>query len=58
MPSTDKGYMAQTKSKVQRLQQIQDDLNYDLFRQFVGNQNNVYKKLKKLTNIPSEVELR
>lgn len=58
VPSTDKGYMAQTKSKVQRLQQIQDDLNYDLSRQFVGNQNNVYKKLKKLTNIPSEVELR
>ena len=27
-------------------------------RQFVGNQNIVYKKLKKLTNIPSEVELR
>ena len=26
-------------------------------RQFIGNQNIVYTRLKKLTNIPSEVEL-
>lgn len=49
--------MAQTKSKMQRLSQIQDDLNYDLSRQFIGNQNTVYKKLKQLTDIPSAIEL-
>lgn len=58
IPSVEKSYMAQTKSKVQRMQQIQDDLNFDLSRQFVGNQNSIYKQLKKLTNIPSEVELQ
>ena len=32
--------------------------HFDLSRQFVGNQNSIYKQLKKLTNIPSEVELQ
>lgn len=46
IPIEEKSYMAQTASKVQRLTQIQDDMNYDLSRQFIGNQNTVYKKLK------------
>ncbi len=42
---------------MQRLQAIQDDLNFDLSRQFVGNKNAVYKKLKEMTNIPNHVDM-
>ena len=42
---------------MQRLNQIQDDLNYEMSRQFIGKQGTVYNKLKELTNVPSQVEL-
>lgn len=54
-PMEEKGFMATTKSKVYRKAAIQDDMNYELSRKFIGRSNTTYKKLKDLTDLSDDI---
>lgn len=51
----EKSYMATTKAKFFRQAAIQDDMNYELSRKFIGKSNTTYKKLKNLTDFTDEL---
>ena len=54
-PMEEKSFMKPTKSKFYKAAAIQDDMNYELSRKFIGRSNTTYKKLKDLTDLSDEL---